>query len=56
MLLHLQPLCTPLSGSAKVTYIYGIIKAANADAVSCTTWIISILTNMGKFTKLCCAI
>ncbi|CAH2240436.1 jg5086, partial [Pararge aegeria aegeria] len=42
------PFCTPLSGSAKVTYIYGIIKAANADAVSCTTWIISILTNISR--------
>ncbi|XP_023942664.2 solute carrier family 66 member 3 [Bicyclus anynana] len=48
VLSYLVPFCTPLSGSAKVTYIYGIIKAANADAVSCTTWIISILTNISR--------
>ncbi|XP_039763674.1 solute carrier family 66 member 3 [Pararge aegeria] len=48
LLSYLVPFCTPLSGSAKVTYIYGIIKAANADAVSCTTWIISILTNISR--------
>ncbi|XP_050360815.1 solute carrier family 66 member 3 isoform X1 [Nymphalis io] len=48
ILSYLVPLCTPLSGSAKVTYIYGIIKAANADAVSLTTWIISVLTNISR--------
>ncbi|XP_026500830.1 solute carrier family 66 member 3 [Vanessa tameamea] len=48
ILSYLVPFCTPLSGSAKVTYIYGIIKAANADAVSLTTWIISVLTNISR--------
>lgn len=48
ILTYFVPLCTPLSGSAKVTYIYGIIKAANADAVSLTTWIISVLTNLSR--------
>ncbi|CAH0716254.1 unnamed protein product, partial [Brenthis ino] len=48
ILLYLVPFCTPLSGSAKVTYMYGIIKAANADAVSLTTWIISVLTNLSR--------
>ncbi|CAH2035055.1 unnamed protein product, partial [Iphiclides podalirius] len=42
------PFCTPLSGFAKVTYMYGIIKAGNADAVSLTTWIISVATNMSR--------
>ncbi|XP_052751458.1 solute carrier family 66 member 3-like [Galleria mellonella] len=48
ILSYLVPFCTPLSGFAKVTYIYGIIKAANADAVSLTTWIISISTNFAR--------
>ncbi|XP_041987287.1 solute carrier family 66 member 3 [Aricia agestis] len=48
ILSFLVPFCTPLSGFAKVTYIYGIIKAGNADAVSLTTWIISVLTNMSR--------
>ncbi|XP_045784995.1 solute carrier family 66 member 3 [Maniola jurtina] len=48
VLSYLVPFCTPLSGSAKVTYIYGIIKAQNADAVSRTTWIISMLTNIAR--------
>ncbi|CAG9788985.1 unnamed protein product [Diatraea saccharalis] len=42
------PFCTPLSGFAKVTYIYGIIRAGNADAVSLTTWIISVATNLAR--------
>ncbi|KAI8431150.1 hypothetical protein MSG28_001195 [Choristoneura fumiferana] len=44
----LVPCCTPLSGFAKVTYIYGIIKAGNADAVSLTTWLISVSTNVAR--------
>ncbi|CAH2103615.1 unnamed protein product [Euphydryas editha] len=48
ILSYLLPFCTPLSGTAKVTYIYGIVKAANADAVSLTTWIISVLTNLSR--------
>lgn len=44
-----QPLCPPLSGFAKISYMYGIIKAENADAVSLTTWIISITTNLCKY-------
>lgn len=44
-----QPFCTPLSGFAKVSYIYGIVMAGKADAVSLTTWMISIGTNLGKF-------
>ncbi|XP_011562144.1 solute carrier family 66 member 3 isoform X2 [Plutella xylostella] len=39
------PICTPLSGFAKVTYMYGIIQTGNAEAVSLTTWSISIATN-----------
>ncbi|XP_030019837.1 solute carrier family 66 member 3 [Manduca sexta] len=48
LLSYMVPFCTPLSGFAKVTYIYGIIQAANADAVSPTTWIISVLTNLAR--------
>lgn len=48
ILSYLLPFCTPLSGTAKVTYIYGIVKAANADAVSLTTWIISVVTNLSR--------
>ncbi|KAM3968470.1 solute carrier family 66 member 3-like [Aphomia sociella] len=48
ILSFLVPFCTPLSGFAKVTYIYGIIKVANADAVSLTTWVISISTNFAR--------
>ncbi|XP_012551521.2 PQ-loop repeat-containing protein 3 [Bombyx mandarina] len=48
VLSYLVPFCTPLSGFAKVTYIYGIIKSGNADAVSLTTWIISVLTNLAR--------
>ncbi|XP_026315473.1 PQ-loop repeat-containing protein 3 isoform X2 [Hyposmocoma kahamanoa] len=46
ILSYLVPLCTPLSGFAKVTYIYGIVKIANADNVSLATWVISIATNL----------
>ncbi|XP_052751473.1 solute carrier family 66 member 3-like isoform X2 [Galleria mellonella] len=45
LLTYLMPLCPALSGCAKITYMYGIIKAANADAVSLMTWFISISTN-----------
>ncbi|XP_059055309.1 solute carrier family 66 member 3-like [Achroia grisella] len=45
---YLLPFCTPLSGFAKVTYIYGIVKAGNADAVSLTTWMISISSNFAR--------
>ncbi|XP_050559969.1 solute carrier family 66 member 3 [Spodoptera frugiperda] len=45
---YLVPFCTPLSGFAKVTYIYGIIKEQNADAVSLTTWVISVSTNLAR--------
>ncbi|CAH2985210.1 unnamed protein product [Chilo suppressalis] len=48
ILSYLVPFCTPLSGFAKVTYIYGIIRAGNADAVSLTTWIISVATNLAR--------
>ncbi|XP_075991126.1 solute carrier family 66 member 3 [Anticarsia gemmatalis] len=48
ILSYLVPFCTPLSGFAKVTYIYGIIKAQNADAVSLTTWVISVATNLAR--------
>ncbi|CAG5039487.1 unnamed protein product [Parnassius apollo] len=48
LLSYMVPFCTPLSGFAKVTYIYGIIKAGNADEVSLTTWIISVSTNMSR--------
>ncbi|KAL0851793.1 hypothetical protein ABMA28_000102 [Loxostege sticticalis] len=48
ILAYLVPLCTPLSGFAKVTYVYGIVKSSNADAVSLTTWIISVLTNLSR--------
>ncbi|CAB3226240.1 unnamed protein product [Arctia plantaginis] len=44
----LVPFCTPLSGFAKVTYIYGIAMTGNADAVSLTTWMISIGTNLAR--------
>ncbi|XP_028156989.1 PQ-loop repeat-containing protein 3 [Ostrinia furnacalis] len=42
------PLCTPMSGAAKVSYLYGIIADNNADGVSITTWIISIFTNVSR--------
>ncbi|XP_022832763.1 PQ-loop repeat-containing protein 3 [Spodoptera litura] len=45
---YLVPFCTPLSGFAKVTYIYGIIKEQNSDAVSLTTWVISVSTNLAR--------
>ncbi|KAM3968471.1 solute carrier family 66 member 3-like [Aphomia sociella] len=45
---YLIPICPPLSGITKVTYMYGIIKAANADAVSLTTWIISVTANCAR--------
>lgn len=48
ILSYLMPLCPPLSGFAKISYMYGIIKAENADAVSLTTWIISITTNLSR--------
>nr|XP_013189478.1 unnamed protein product [Amyelois transitella] len=48
ILSYLVPCCAPLSGFAKVTYIYGIIKAANADAISLTTWVISVVTNLAR--------
>lgn len=48
VLSYLVPFCTPLSGFAKVTYIYGIVRTANADAVSLTTWTISVLTNLAR--------
>ncbi|KOB68315.1 PQ loop repeat-containing protein 3 [Operophtera brumata] len=48
ILSYLVPLCTPLSGFAKVTYIYGIIKTGNAENVSLVTWIISMLTNVSR--------
>lgn len=48
MRVNFQPICTPLSGFAKVTYMYGIIQTGNAEAVSLTTWSISIATNAGN--------
>lgn len=45
---YLVPFCTPLSGFAKVSYIYGIIVAGNANAVSLTTWVISVATNLAR--------
>lgn len=45
ILTFIVPICTPLSGFAKVTYMYGIIQTGNAEAVSLTTWSISIATN-----------
>ncbi|XP_047040863.1 solute carrier family 66 member 3 [Helicoverpa zea] len=48
ILSYLVPLCTPLSGFAKVTYIYGIVCEGNADAVSLTTWVISVATNLAR--------
>ncbi|XP_053623965.1 solute carrier family 66 member 3 isoform X1 [Plodia interpunctella] len=48
ILSFIVPFCTPLSGFAKVTYIYGIINAGNADAISLTTWIISVATNLAR--------
>uniref|UniRef100_A0A2A4JKU5 Solute carrier family 66 member 3 n=1 Tax=Heliothis virescens TaxID=7102 RepID=A0A2A4JKU5_HELVI len=48
ILSYLVPLCTPLSGFAKVTYIYGIVSEDNADAVSLTTWFISVATNLAR--------
>ncbi|KAI5640884.1 PQ loop repeat domain-containing protein [Phthorimaea operculella] len=46
LLSYVLPLCTPLSGFAKVTYVYGIVRARNADAVSLATWVISVSTNV----------
>lgn len=48
ILSYLAPLCTPLSGFAKVTYIYGIVSEQNADAISLTTWVISVTTNLAR--------
>ncbi|XP_063393527.1 uncharacterized protein LOC134678759 [Cydia fagiglandana] len=48
ILTYLTPLCTPLSGMSKVMYIVGIIMDGNADAVSLTTWVISIATNLAR--------
>ncbi|KAJ8737909.1 hypothetical protein PYW08_000504 [Mythimna loreyi] len=48
ILSYLVPLCTPLSGFAKVTYIYGIVSEENADAISLTTWVISVATNLAR--------
>ncbi|OWR50487.1 PQ-loop repeat-containing protein 3 [Danaus plexippus plexippus] len=48
MLSYSIPFCTPINGFAKITYMYGIIKSANANAVSTTTWIISVLTNVAR--------
>ncbi|XP_059055344.1 solute carrier family 66 member 3-like [Achroia grisella] len=48
LLSYLMPLCPPLNGFAKITHMYGIIKAANADAVSLTTWIISVSANCAR--------
>ncbi|XP_068632997.1 solute carrier family 66 member 3 [Battus philenor] len=48
LLSYMVPFCTPLSGFAKVTYIYGIVKCGNANGVSLTTWIISVATNMSR--------
>ncbi|CAH0577876.1 unnamed protein product [Chrysodeixis includens] len=48
LLSYMMPLCPPLSGFAKISYMYGIIKAENADAVSLTTWVISISTNLSR--------
>ncbi|XP_072930834.1 solute carrier family 66 member 3 isoform X2 [Epargyreus clarus] len=45
---YMVPLNTPLSGFAKVTYIIGIVKSGNAEAVSLTTWTISLLTNLSR--------
>lgn len=41
-------MCTPINGFAKITYVYGIIRARNADSVSTITWILSVLTNLCK--------
>ncbi|XP_047524765.1 solute carrier family 66 member 3 isoform X2 [Pieris napi] len=46
---YLVPLCLPLSGVAKVTYIVGMIRASNSDAISMETWAMSALTNAGRF-------
>ncbi|KAJ2954180.1 hypothetical protein O0L34_g2414 [Tuta absoluta] len=48
LLSYVLPLCTPLSGFAKVTYVYGIVRARNADAVAPTTWVISVSTNVAR--------
>lgn len=48
ILSYLVPLCTPLSGFAKITYIYGIVSEENADAISLTTWVISVSTNLAR--------
>ncbi|XP_038216858.1 uncharacterized protein LOC119835871 [Zerene cesonia] len=39
------PICTPLSGFAKVCYIISIVQTKNAEAVSWETWAMSVLTN-----------
>ncbi|XP_045531988.1 solute carrier family 66 member 3 [Pieris brassicae] len=46
---YLVPICLPLSGVAKVTYIRGMMKASNSDAISIETWTMSALTNAGRF-------
>ncbi|CAK1554637.1 unnamed protein product [Leptosia nina] len=46
---YLVPICLPLSGIAKVSYIRGMIKASNSDAISIETWAMSSLTNGGRF-------
>ncbi|XP_045509816.1 solute carrier family 66 member 3 [Colias croceus] len=43
------PICTPLSGFAKVGYIMGILKTQNSDAVSLETWAMSVATNGARF-------
>ncbi|XP_014366410.2 solute carrier family 66 member 3 [Papilio machaon] len=48
ILYYLVPLCTPLSGFAKISYIYGMIKTGNADDISLITWIISLSTNLSR--------
>lgn len=48
ILTYLVPFCTPVSGFAKIVYIYGIVKAENADAVALSTWIISMATNLAR--------
>ncbi|XP_049885368.1 solute carrier family 66 member 3 [Pectinophora gossypiella] len=47
-LTYMVPCCTPISGMAKITYIYGIYSADNADAVSLITWMISVFTNSSR--------